>query len=157
MPENESCEIASCGRKWLGRAVVTTGIVVPLLLIASCVNSFLEDPFPAHSTGCSEVVQFAGATMPEEATDKKCVDGGGWSDRGYTVDFRMPRTPDLTARILEAFPRTALHGEEAGKLHFGIDFDREKTKPEGLSTYLYVDVTVEGGDTALVHVQAFNT
>lgn len=142
-------------RKWLKRGIVGILIALPVWFAVTVVRSVLSgDPFVPQPTGCSEVAEFAGGRMPEEATDKKCLDDGGWFSRGYTAEFRMPRK-DVAARLTRAFPRVTVGYEQPDKLRLSVPGQSEPSQDQ--AQCVYIDVTYEDAVTALVKLQAFNT
>ncbi|MBB5123042.1 hypothetical protein AF335_12140 [Streptomyces eurocidicus] len=142
-------------RKWVTRGIVTVVVLAPLVYIGLVVRSVVTgEIFEPHGTGCGKAVSFAGGRMPEGATDRKCVDDGGWLNQGYTVEFRMPRE-DVAARLREAFPRTRqVSGFSSADLEFTNS--QETDRPAGEASHVELEVTYEDEDTASVRLRAFD-
>ncbi|SOB83799.1 hypothetical protein [Streptomyces sp. 1331.2] len=108
-----------------------------------------------HAATCSEAMGFAGGSMPAEATETVCTDDGGWLDRGYTVEFRMPRA-ELATRLAAAFPRVRLGTDNATGLSFANAQETDAARPGGQAMFLYLDATYDAGGTARVKLRAFD-
>ncbi|AZQ75001.1 hypothetical protein EKH77_30935 [Streptomyces luteoverticillatus] len=142
----------------MGTAAVIAAVVSPLRFVV------VEAVFGPHATSCSEVMEFAGARMPRQATGKKCVDDGGWLDRSYSAEFTMPRE-DVVARLQEAFPRVRHHVTECSGNSCavaGCEWDtcfsnsREDSAPTGQAAIVQLEVRYEDRDSARVQLKAFN-
>ncbi|MFF4161524.1 hypothetical protein [Streptomyces sp. NPDC001678] len=139
--------------------------MVVVAAAAGLVRYVLVDALLApHATSCSEVMDFAGARMPQQATGKKCVDEGGWLDRVYSAEFTMPRE-DLVATIQEAFPRVRHHVTECSGNTCsvaGCEWDtcfsnsHEDSKPSGKAAIVQLEVRYQHGNSARVQLKAFN-
>ncbi|MFD8707393.1 hypothetical protein ACFV1W_33230 [Kitasatospora sp. NPDC059648] len=105
---------------------------------------------------CSEVMAFAGGKLPAQATEVHCTDKGGWQDRGYDADFRMPRE-DLAQRLSTAFPRVRLTGGTTAGLDFGNALAPDAKPPGDQAVTVHLKAAYDGDGTALVRLQAFNS
>ncbi|MFC4518376.1 MULTISPECIES: hypothetical protein [Streptomyces] len=108
--------------------------------------------FIPHAAPCSEVMKFAGGRMPQQSTDKKCVNEGAWLGRTYSAEFTMPRD-NVVARLEEAFPGTGTG--DCGPICL-VRYEEER-RSTGQASVLELDVRYEGQDTARVKLQAYNT
>ncbi|MCD9143642.1 hypothetical protein [Streptomyces albireticuli] len=137
------------------RGIVTAVVLAPLCFVGLVAYEVLSGKaFEPHKTGCAEATGFAGGRMPEEATDKKCVDDGGWLDQGYTVESRMPRE-DVAAKLLKAFPRTR---QLPDSYEWDLEFtnSQETDRPAGGASHIELGVDYEEDGTASVTLRAFN-
>lgn len=145
-------------RKWVTRGIVTALALAPLVWIGLAVHEVMSGKvFEPHKASCKKATAFAGGRMPEGATDEKCMDDGGWMDRGYTAEFRMPRE-NVAAKLLEAFPRTRdtsapATGTDSGGLSFSNAPETEI--PADQASNITLEVTYEDETTALVTLKAF--
>ncbi|MFJ9457097.1 hypothetical protein ACIRST_18665 [Kitasatospora sp. NPDC101447] len=141
--------------RWVtGLSLAFLGIVLiaPLAFLGFCALLMTEGGKP-HAVGCSEAMEFAGGSMPAQATEAVCTDDGGWQDRGYTVEFRMPRD-ELAQRLTAAFPRVRPGTDNASGLSFG---SADASRPDGQAMFVHLDATYEAGGTARVKLRAFDT
>ncbi|AZQ69826.1 hypothetical protein EKH77_00030 [Streptomyces luteoverticillatus] len=120
---------------------------------AGLVWPFIFSMFIPHAASCGEVMEFAGGHMPQQATDKKCVNEGAWLDRTYSAEFTMPRE-GVAARLREAFPRVD-DGDCAGDLCLWSL--RQSDKPAGQAAIVELSVNYQSQNTARVKLSAFNT
>ncbi|MEU9042211.1 MULTISPECIES: hypothetical protein [unclassified Kitasatospora] len=130
-------------------------LIAPFAWIGFCALLLTEDGKP-HAVGCSEAMEFAGGSIPAQATETVCTDDGGWQDRGYTVEFRMPRA-ELAQRLAAAFPRVRLGTDNASGLRFGNAHETNATRPSGQAGFLHLDATYDDDGTARVRLGAFDT
>ncbi|MFI9163519.1 hypothetical protein [Kitasatospora aureofaciens] len=144
--------------KWLVRGAVSF-LAVTLVAAVSYVGYHVLGPDDAGkptAVSCSEVMKFAGASMPAQATGASCSDSGGWRDRGYTAEFTMPRT-NLAQRLTTAFPRMRLTGDRADGLDFSNSQETNETRPSGQAVFLDLKAAYTTEDAARVTLQAFNS
>ncbi|MFD8753473.1 hypothetical protein ACFV0O_21220 [Kitasatospora sp. NPDC059577] len=104
---------------------------------------------------CSEVMAFADGELPARATEARCTDNGGWQDRGYLAEFRMPRE-ELAQRLTAAFPRVRLTGDTARGLDFGNALGPHATPPGGQASTVSLKAVYDGDGTARVTLEAFD-
>ncbi|MFD9598609.1 hypothetical protein ACFWA9_38410 [Kitasatospora sp. NPDC059973] len=145
-------------RRWFTWSAIALGVgfvLSPVVYLALVVFTFAAVDGSPKRAGCSEVMEFAGASMPAQATGASCTDTNSLMDRGYTAEFRMPRA-DLAASLTAAFPRVRQVETYGPGLRFANSQETDGTRPQGQAMFLELDVTYEDDATALVRVKAFD-
>ncbi|GAA3009493.1 hypothetical protein GCM10010519_45840 [Streptomyces lactacystinicus] len=145
-------------RKSFVRSAVGCAAVAALLLFfASRFVLALDDLASGEpvKADCSKVVDFAGGSMPAQATGARCTDTSGWQERGYTGEFRMPRT-DLAARLVAAFPRVRLISDETWGMTLRNRDETDGNRPRGKAWVVELEITYDNDTTALVKLNATN-
>ncbi|MFH8382671.1 hypothetical protein ACH4E7_17230 [Kitasatospora sp. NPDC018058] len=144
--------------RWLTRLSVSflaVALITAVAYFGFCALTSGEVGKPS-AVSCSDVMKFAGASMPAQATGASCTDTGGWMDRGYTAEFTMPQT-DLAQRLTTAFPRVRLTGDRAEGLDFANSQETNEARPSGQAMFLELKATYTAGSTARVTLEAFNS
>ncbi|MER5749209.1 hypothetical protein [Streptomyces sp. NPDC002088] len=114
-----------------------------------------DDPFNTVSeVDCGEAMRFAGASMPEGATEEDCT-SYSWMDQSYDGSFRMPRSA-VRGWLATSFPGAQRAASCDGDVCAIVRNDPDDENTTGAYD---VDVSVryEGGsagDTALVTFDA---
>ncbi|MGV9271584.1 hypothetical protein ACWDRR_43860 [Kitasatospora sp. NPDC003701] len=151
-------ERVSARRRWFKWSVIALGVgfvLSPVVCLALVVSTFAAVDGSAKRVGCSEVVEFAGASMPAQATGASCTDTNSLMDRGCTAEFRMPRA-DLADRLTAAFPRVRPVETYGPWLRFVNSQEADGTRPQVQAMFVELDVTYEVDAAALVRVKAFD-
>ncbi|MFD7453246.1 hypothetical protein [Kitasatospora sp. NPDC059827] len=139
--------------RWLIGSTAAAAVLAPVAYAGYALANWDGSPAAAD---CSKVMAFAGGSLPAEATGATCADNGGWQERGYTAEFRMPRT-DLAARLAAAFPRVRLDTDTSAGLGFGNAHETDGSRPAEQATVLRLRADYEADGTARVKLDAFNT
>ncbi|MGA5820568.1 hypothetical protein ACPC54_22200 [Kitasatospora sp. NPDC094028] len=137
---------------WLIGAAATAAVLVPAGYAGWAVSTWDGGPGAAD---CAEAVAFAGGRLPAQATEAHCTDNGGWQERGYLVDFRMPRE-ELAQRLTTAFPRMRLTDDGTQGLDFGDAPGPHGTPPQDQARTVRLKAVYESDGTALVKLRAFD-
>ncbi len=123
----------------------------PLALVAWTVWEW-KDVGRAQPVDCTKAMAFAEATLPKSAWDARCT-ATHWQDTFVDVEFRMPRRevrPWLAGTYPGHEPPPSCHADVCLDVGYG-----EPPAPGGAAA-VNVKVTYEDGDTALVHLGAFD-
>ncbi|WP_188295851.1 hypothetical protein [Streptomyces sp. CBMA156] len=142
-------------RLFIGLAIACPTVVLLLVFVASRFLAAVDDLASGRpvEADCSKVVDFAGGSMPAEATGARCTDTGGWQEQGYEAEFRMPRA-DLAARLTAAFPRVRLVDEGTSRMSLRNRDETDENRPRGKAMLVELDVAYESDTTALVKLNA---
>ncbi|MFJ8626771.1 hypothetical protein ACIRD3_28585 [Kitasatospora sp. NPDC093550] len=138
--------------RWLVGTVAAAAVLTPVCYAGWAVSSWDGRPGAAD---CEEVMAFAGGKLPAQATGVHCTDNGGWQDRGYLAEFRMPRE-ELAQRLTTAFPRVRVTGDGAKGLDFGDALGPQAKPPGGQAMTVRLRAVYDGDGTALVKLEAFD-
>ncbi|MEU1289615.1 hypothetical protein [Kitasatospora sp. NPDC005856] len=144
-------------RSFVWPAVGCSAVVALLLFFAGRFLLALDDLASGEpvKAACSKVADFAGGSMPEQATGAVCTDTSGWRERGYEAAFRMPRA-DLAARLVAAFPRVRLISDETWGMTLRNRNESDQDRPEGKAWVVELEITYADDTTALVKLVATN-
>ncbi|MFJ7910238.1 hypothetical protein [Kitasatospora sp. NPDC096204] len=138
--------------RWLIRSCVAATLLWPVVWTGVEVYAFFTGNLGAD---CSKVMVFVGGSMPADAREIHCRNNGGWLDRSYTAEFRMPRT-DLAARLAEAFPRVRPGTAYGPGLSFSNSQEPNEARPSRQAMTVYLNAEYDSDGTARVKLQAFD-
>lgn len=133
---------------WIGLAVVLLGL--PGGCVAWGAYAWSQAG-SAHEVPCPEAVAFARGTLPKSAWDAKCTQAV-WLDTQVDAEFRMPEWEAgmwLTATYPGVEPSIPCDTDLCLNVQYG------DAAPEDGPVAVDVEVTYEGGGTALVRLLAF--
>ncbi|GAA3373571.1 hypothetical protein GCM10020367_34020 [Streptomyces sannanensis] len=137
-------------------------LALPLVFVGWLVWSFvawLQNPTLSEKqkVSCAEALDYAGGGLPEGATDGHC-DVEVRPDTTCTVTFRMPRA-DVQKWLTSSFPGGSTDVPACEGRHdlcWYLDRTAIGTAEPGSAYVVEVGVVYEDGNTALVHLTAYD-